>query len=553
MDKNITSAALASLLPLACSQSPGDLGDLSAGDTDGAGSTLSGGSAVETSTTAVTSGENSTSGEESTSTDNGPKLDLSVPDAMPPGPLELTCDNLDLGDPTSVGCEFWTVATPLFNRPVTSYGVGVGNPTDNEVTVTFEDLHGPGNTLRELGQFTIDPQASITVNINGADSLLGIEFESPMVGVNPGYAVRMVSTAPTTVMAITPVGGAPSVMPDASLLLPTNALGRNHIAIGYPGEGNWAIAVATEDGTTVTTPDGDYLLDAFDTVRIALDVDGTGYGIGSDRPIAVFSGTLGSQIPSGMHFADHLEEQLLPLEAWGREYVAARHPVRPVGENPLGPEIVHWRLIAGAANTTIAIDPPQPGVGNLVTLDTLGDFVEIVSAESFLATSDQNFMVMQYMASCEVTDPDGENGGYCGGDMLLSDHDPLTGTGDPYMLQMIPTEQWLDETPFVTDVSYRHDFVTITRRNGTEVELGCLGVLDDERFLQVGNTAFEVGHVFLDLDGEGGEGNCVDGQQYIRASEPISIFVGGYDRAASYAYPGGLSVRTLWDPPDPAG
>ena len=55
--------------------------------------------------------------------------------------------------------------------------------------------------------------------------------------------------------------------------------------------------------------------------------------------------------------------------------------------------------------------------------------------------------------------------------------------------------------------------------------------------------------------GAGGEGNCVDGQQFITAAEPVGISVGGYDCAASYGYPGGMSLNALWIPPDipPAG
>jgi hypothetical protein len=124
------------------------------------------------------------------------------------------------------------------------------------------------------------------------------------------------------------------------------------------------------------------------------------------------------------------------------------------------------------------------------------------------------------------------------------------GTGDPYMVQMVPVEQWLDETPFLTDDTYRHDFVTIARHAGDEVTVDCVGVLEDDRFSGIPGTDFEVAQVFLDLDGNGGEGDCVDGQQYIHAEGPIGLIVGGYDYASSYAYPGGLSIKGLWDPPD---
>ena len=177
--------------------------------------------------------------------------------------------------------------------------------------------------------------------------------------------------------------------------------------------------------------------------------------------------------------------------------------------------------------------------------------MEIVSDESFVATSDEHFMLVQYMASCELTDPDPDEmvEGMCGLEMWNQGmHDPMMGTGDPYMVQMVPVEQWLKATPFLTDESYRHDFVTIAREQGTTVDLDCYGEVGDEHFTAIPGTSYEVGQVFLDLDGEGGEADCEDGAQFIEASDPIGLVVGGYDRAASYAYPGGLSLALLWDP-----
>jgi hypothetical protein len=55
--------------------------------------------------------------------------------------------------------------------------------------------------------------------------------------------------------------------------------------------------------------------------------------------------------------------------------------------------------------------------------------------------------------------------------------------------------------------------------------------------------------VFLDDPDTGGEGECSDGQQFLRADHPVGIIVGGYDAWSSYGYPGGLGVSTLWEPP----
>jgi hypothetical protein len=112
------------------------------------------------------------------------------------------------------------------------------------------------------------------------------------------------------------------------------------------------------------------------------------------------------------------------------------------------------------------------------------------------------------------------------------------------MMQMVPVAQWLTSLPFLTDASYAMDFVTIVREAGVNVELDCLGVVDGSP-----GTSFEVGTVKLDIDGMGGEGDCVDGQQFMTSDGPVGVLVGGYDCAASYGYPGGLSLDALWMPP----
>ena len=45
-------------------------------------------------------------------------------------------------------------------------------------------------------------------------------------------------------------------------------------------------------------------------------------------------------------------------------------------------------------------------------------------------------------------------------------------TGDPYMIQMPPVEQWLTALPFLTDTSYPRDYVTIIRETGTQGRAG---------------------------------------------------------------------------------
>lgn len=461
----------------------------------------------------------------------------------PPPPLIPTCDNLDMLGPTSIGCEFWAAAVPASGGAGLGWGVSVGNPfEDRSVTITIEDLRGPGDTLRMFHQFVLGPRESQIVNMNGAVGgvIPGEAHTLPASGLGNNTAFRVTSDSPVTAMQINPIGGAPSFVPDASMLLPINSLGQAYYGMGYgPG---WMIVIATEDATTLNTDEGVQVLDAFDSYTFVPPSDPTGFFVGSDKPVAVFSGSSCVTVPASAGWCDHIEEMVIPLAAWGTQYVAARHPQREPMLQPV-PQPVYWRVVAGVDAVSVAVQPPGIVPGDQIVLAAAGDWMEFSATQSMVLTADDDkpFMAVQYMAGGSTI----SNTTGCA---------PGPAVGDPYMMQMVPAEQWLTSLPFLTDSSYARDFVLLARETGTQVELDCLGVVDDSHFDPIPGTNYEVGVVQLDNDGAGGEGTCVDGQQFMVSSEPVGVMVGGYDCAASYGYPGGLSLDALWVPPtDPPG
>jgi len=525
---------------------PTGLTGVDAGPGDG---TLADGTQGET-----TPGEGSVTqegpGETADETSDPPKLDLGpLPDfggADEGGAVPPSCDTIEDFPDTSVGCEFWAAEVPSYGSEL-PYGISVGNPTMDVATVTIEDMRGPGGTLREVTTFQLQPKASQLTSINGIGGLLpGEQHMVAANGLTAFGAFRVTSDVPVTAMQIFPVGGGPSHVAEASLLLPVNALDTSHIAVGYPntvGGPGWIVVVATQDATTVTTTQGDVMLDAFDTWTYQNGVDATGFFVGSDKPVAVFAGADCTFIPGLPWYAcDHIEEQVVPLATWGQSYVAPRHPQRVPNLNP-APEPVFWRVVAAADNTTITLDPPV-AMGGQIALASLGDFAEFTTAESFTATSDQPFMLVQFMSGCyNVIAQTGQPSNCDQG-----------ATGDPWMIQVVPVEQWLTSLPFLTDTSYPRDFVMLMRETGTTIALDCLGVVPDDHFTAIPGTGYEVGYVDLDIGGAGGEGNCVDGAQFLTADAPIGVLVGGIDWATSYGYPGGMSLGALWTPPtEPPG
>jgi hypothetical protein len=476
------------------------------------------------------------------------------------GDKPISCDTLDEADPTSVGCEFWGIDYPVDNEnggAILPYGITLGNPWEDRVaTVEIQDLRT--GTLRTVTTEALQPMESKVVAINGIGGILGNEDHAfvdaafrPKSGLQESGAFRVVSDQPITAVQINPVGGAEARATDSSMLLPVNALDRAYIAAGYYASQGGAVVsvVATEDDTTVTTERGDVTLNAFDVYHYLVeDMEGnqdtTGFFVGADAKVAVFSGSLCSLVPALPPSAacDHLEEQMTPLDAWGTEYAVARHPQRvPDYKNPEGqPEAARYRIIAAEPDTTVHLVPPVFFGSDVVDLVSAGDYVELATAQHFWAGSDKHFMVVQYMTGCGMVVPHGP----------ITDCTPADGAaGDPYMAQIVPREQWIEALSFSTDRSYARDFITITREAGTPVSLDCLGPIPDSSFTPIYGSPYEVAHVDLDIDGSGGEGECKDGQQYLRADEPVGVMVGGVDWAVSYGNPGGMRFSPIYEPP----
>lgn len=484
------------------------------------------------------------SGETGTATSDEPKFDIPNGDegtaTESGGAIAPTCDDIDMFTATSVGCEFYAADLALAAYNGFPFGISVGNPGLDVADVVIEDMRGAGGTLREVVAFQVDPQDSVPIQVNGTDGVLDGEDQMVQPGANPRAAFRITSSVPVTAMQINPMGGGPSHVAEASLLLPRNALDGSHFAMGFPhpsGYVGYVVVVGTEDDTTVTTTDGDIVLDEFDAYSFSMP-DATGFFVGADKPVAVFSGTTCAFVPTGAFACDHLEEQVLPASAWGQQYVAPRHPERmPEVDDAL--EDIYWRVIAGESDTTIDFEPPVPGLGAQAVLADAGDFATIVSPDAFVATADKPFMLVQYMSGCANVTPDGA---MC--DVGVS--------GDPWMAQVPAVEQWLTAVPFLTDNSYPRDWVIVSRTRGSSVELACLGVVPDAEFTAIPGTEFE--YAAVELDASADEGSCQDGAQFLSASDPVGVLVGGIDWATSYGYPGGLNIEKLWEPPqEPAG
>ncbi|MCA9697325.1 MAG: hypothetical protein KC431_07355, partial [Myxococcales bacterium] len=442
---------------------------------------------------------------------------------------------------SNVGCEFWAVDMEnLPPRDKYTYAVTVSNPSfDEDVTVRIFDRNG-GNE-QQLIMDTIAPREAKVFNLSGSHAGFTSYYNGQDAGfigtgIRQGRAFRIETSLPVLATQFNPIGGATGYTTDASLLLPTHSLGLNYIHLGWNagyGSGSAMNIVATEDATTVTiTPKFNIaasnglpalpanvatpvMLNKYDYIQVGAGNNQlTGTGIETDKPVAVFGGHTCGNVPNtGTTACDHIEEQIFPLETWGVNYVAGRNP-------PRGNEQMTWRIVASEDNTTVNFNPPV-SIGASTVLNA-GQMVQFNDPGDFFVSADDPILVAGYMQGCTATGVPS-----C--------------PGDPYMVLMVPVEQYLDDYVFVVDTSYVEDFAKLVRPAGAEVTVDCLGIVPENRWTAIGASGYD----FAVIDMNPGEASCTTGTNQASSPEGFGLTVSGQSYAASYAYPGGLALQEI--------
>jgi len=148
--------------------------------------------------------------------------------------------------------------------------------------------------------------------------------------------------------------------------------------------------------------------------------DLTGSYIKSNKPVALYSGSLSTTVPGDDEVSawDHLYEQIPPIQTWGRKFIAV--PLKTRHEDT-------YRVLAAEDNTTIRIGNKPP-----VILDK-GQYHEfmLLFTEPSLIESDKPILLAQYSNSNSV------DFAFTGGD------------GDPFMVIVSPVNQTREKVAFV--------------------------------------------------------------------------------------------------------
>lgn len=474
---------------------------------------------------------------------------------------------------SNVGCEFWAVDLDNeyadFNDAAGApWGLVVSNfgasPTDVVVEQNDAPLGAPPapsailtltlapGTLREITLPTREVDGS-TSKDNGPGTML-----SPN-----GFRVR--SSMPIVVYQFNTLEH--TFSNDASLLVPKNGLGMIHRVVGWPTANPIAISIpgapvlagipdhsfVTILGTQANTrvkvqlggpivggggiPAGvkgeiiERTLDAFDVLNLestGIPGDLSGTVVESSAPVAVFTGgergiapiadgppKPPNWDPKSTCCTDHLEEQVLPVTSYGKQFVVTRSPIRSKGTYA-EPDLL--RFMGVAAPTVVQTSLPPPF--NMFSLMP-GEVKDAWTQGDFVVDATEPVAIAQILVSQGFTDGASEG-------------------GDPSLTIFPPTEQYRRDYLFNVPTSWTRNYVVVAAPPTAKITIdgkplaGCVVAPAGT----VGGKIYEARRCVV-----------TEGAHRMAGDMPFGIVAYGYGSRGSYAFVGGANVRKIYDPP----
>jgi hypothetical protein len=472
------------------------------------------------------------------------ECDISMGFACRDGACVNLCDQA-LAEQSYMGCEFYAAdldnAAIAVGRDAASqqYAVVVSNPGREETLVTIERNDAP------FGMPPVVTEVTSAVILPGDLEIFELPRRevdgSTPGGLNDGthsnissQAYRVRSVLPIIAYQFNPLSNFGVFSNDASLLLPTSAIGREYTVVGWPqtiadepsrnpdydfdvsGPGEdlraFLTIVGTQPGTHVTLTLG-YMgpriaqviggggipdMDDFETFEIdigpfdvlnfetkGLNADFTGSRISASQPVTVFVGSEASDVPRFETYAtrqccaDHLEEQLFPDQVAGQTFFIARQYPRTVALNDA--------FIDPTTDSVGEVNEPEwvrvvavtDNVQLHTTLPPPDDYPPVLNrGEHMLFRADRNFFL-------EVVDPDTRiHVLQAQASQEAVGIPPDYPGGDPAIMAVPPVEQYRDNYVILTPNLYGFDMITIIAprvdSNGREVVV----VLDDQPLME---------------------------------------------------------------------
>ena len=261
--------------------------------------------------------------------------------------------------------------------------------------------------------------------------------------------------------------------------------------------------------------------------------DFTGSHIRSDKPIIVFTaheransfgGADNIEYPPGWDTetddtccTEHLEEQLFPTTAMGREFAIARSPIRSTDPSGwLEPDII--RVVATMDNTQITTNLPAPY--NSFTLNARQQ-KSFGATTGFTLKSDQPVQV---------------------GSFLVPQHFVKQGyIGDPSQITLPAAEQFRKSYVFLVPDTFEKNYMALAKPKDAAI------VVDGTPILGTEFSNCYSGDIGMVNGVEYDQLTCLlaAGQHVVSADKPFGLSVYGYYNVGSYAFVGGSDVKII--------
>ena len=452
-------------------------------------------------------------------------------------------------DFSNKGKDFW-LGYGYHVRYVTNGG-GVGGPNGQEMVLYFATENNPGKftnikieipalgyveNLSNVAPGTIIPSSPIPKGTTGnGDARLTTE------GLfNTGIHV----TSDRPVVAYTHIYN--SNVSGATILFPTNTLGREYYSMNYTQSSNedfsngFFFVVATDSGTTTVeiTPSAQTLTHAANTpFTITLNqgeiynvmgvltggspgaftgVDLSGSKIQSIsvgdlgcKKIAVFSGTGKINIGCGSGgSADNLIAQAFPKTAWGQKFLTV--PTKNMAYN-------YFRVGVSDPSAIVKVNGViQGGLTNNFYYDLP------LTNQPQLIEADQPIMVSQYITTRTA----------CGNNTLATD-------GDPEMIYLSPVEQTIDEVILNSTPNFQitQHWINVVIKTAAVPSFAITGAAGAVNFItHPQDPAYSYAQISVNA-----------GAHTLTADSGFNAIAYGYGSAESYGYNAGTNLKDLYN------
>jgi len=399
--------------------------------------------------------------------------------------------------PDNRGTDFW-IGFPQNNVGTAKLTLFIASDVDGKATIEISGL-----SYKEEVNFIEGTLSSIQIPVDAQKTL---HDKVAQLGVH------VTASAPITLYGLSQE----QYTTDAFLALPTPNLGQEYFAISYSESavGSQFMVVGTENDTSVEIiPKSKsgvreagqsfvITLQQGETYRVvADDVSGdlTGSQIRSDKPVAVLSGHVCTQVPAGRSACDFIVEQIPPISSWGKQFITVPLASRKYGDT--------FRVVAADDETPIYINN-----SHIITLQK-GQYYEFILTKPSLIESDKPILLAQY-----------SNGG--GFDNV---------TADPFMMLVTPAGQYLSHyivsTP-AEGISKNYVNIVIPASSRDSLKLDGKAVVGT--FSTLEGTRYQTAQIEVEL-----------GQHTIEANAPFGAYIYGFDDWDSYGYPAGTALRNL--------